>query len=233
MTNTLICIYTCSRDIECDILIRESDWYLKNQSPVLFVTCDPSITHDYIFQHKSNKLIIKTEESYTNLSTKTLKMIQAVVAEMQFDYMVKVDSTLINYRMKTESWHKWSAFEEFIASDKSLQVYGGIKYWKHLKLRRTLAWHRDRGISVNKDDIVNIFRGNIPYDKHKNKWYKVKFPGWWTGKCYVINREFAEYISLNGDSINSMFIKANLGAPEDLYIGNMYSRYNKLRPYYE
>ena len=93
----LICIYTCNRDAESVAELKDTDWFKdvssRDNFEIIQVLADPSIKEEYAF--KNNILTLKTEESYDNLCIKTYKMIDACSKLFNFDYLLKIDSSII------------------------------------------------------------------------------------------------------------------------------------------
>ena len=76
----LVCIYTCENDVDSLNKLKETGWYKKysqyNNITIIDVYADENINQEY--NYKNNELTVKTEESYTNLSIKTYKMISLI-----------------------------------------------------------------------------------------------------------------------------------------------------------
>ena len=104
----LICIYTCIKDQPRLKKLKETDWYRQvttdDECTVIEVYADPSISEEYIYTEGENVLIVRAEEVYNKLSIKTYSMIKACVNLMEFDYLVKVDATVIDYKYP-HLWH--------------------------------------------------------------------------------------------------------------------------------
>lgn len=219
--NVLSCIYTCGKDAEYDYQIKSTDWYLNNTQCKVFVTCDQNIPRNYIYDPKNETMVLNTKESYSNLAVKTFKMIESCVKEFDFDFLVKVDSTLINYRNQTQQFHLWSTFEKFFNDTKSYsKEYNGVKRWHRFQINEAMLWSQHQGMLPVQRKMVDIFRGNVPFEARCGKWYNTKFPGYFSGKSYLISRKFSEYIVDEGKVICDRFVDAKFPT-EDVYIGNM------------
>ena len=118
----LICIYTCPEDQQHLTKLKQTDWYKQviedMNCIVLEVYANPNIHKDSILELNENMkdgtLTIKTEEAYSKLGLKTYYMIKACTSHFNsFDYLIKVDSTIIDYVKRPEAHLKFEHFVKF------------------------------------------------------------------------------------------------------------------------
>ena len=88
----LVCIYTCENDVDSLNKLKETGWYKKysqyNNITIIDVYADENINQEY--NYKNNELTVKTEESNTNLSIKTYKMIETCINLLKAGHDVSV-----------------------------------------------------------------------------------------------------------------------------------------------
>jgi len=209
MIKKLVCIYTCEADKDDMLFIKNTDWYhdtiRSSDSKIIKVLASPYVSTSKL---EGDTLWVHAPESYSTLSLKTYAMISACVELLDFQYLIKVDSSLTRY--KPRSYRQALTFENFIKNfykEDFYQEYNGL-----FKIESSSAdlgkWAKLRGLD------------NFDLDKLSDK----NVPDWFCGKCYVIEREVAEFISSNGGKCAEDHANF-LGGSEDLMVGKMYSIY--------
>jgi len=211
----LICVYTCQRDVEFLNKLKQTDWYKEatadKNNTVFSVYADPTIGEEYIIDKQNNTLIVKAEEEYSKLSLKTYQMIKACVDFEEFDYLIKVDSTIVDDLTMNSRGMRFETFLNKYYSRSLYEDYDG-------------PWF----LSVTNKNIINWFK--MQGISHTNP-YKVfksdeDIPSFYSGKSYIVGYEFCKYISKNGKPLAELMVE-HVGGAEDLTIATLYEEYKK------
>ena len=100
----LVCIYTCRKhaDLLEAFYATEFGQYLKGlpSTLILEIYADPEISES---MHINEKLILKTDEKYENLSVKTHLMIDYCISNFKFRNLLKVDVSTVLPRSNLDS----------------------------------------------------------------------------------------------------------------------------------
>jgi len=205
----LICIYTCHKNAKSLALLKETNWYkttIANKNNTVYsVYADLSIDKEYILNKENNTLVVKAEENYAKLSLKTYQMIKACVEFQNFDYLIKVDSTVID-----EARFSFKYFEEKYYSENFYKEYGGIKHWSPPPTISGIArWAKEKGIDTQPHNIYATDQ---------------EVPSYYDGKCYVVDFEFCKYISENGE-VTAKLLAQHMAGAEDHLIAIMHKKY--------
>ena len=202
----LICIYTCIKDQPRLKKLKETDWYRQvttdDECTVIEVYADPSISEEYIYTEGENVLIVRAEEVYNKLSIKTYSMIKACVNLMEFDYLVKVDATVIDYKYPHPSLN-YNHFLKMFNQPEFFKEYGGMHCWENIASDIGRFPTAARGMSL----------GLLPENF-----------SFYSGKCYVIDNNVCKYIAKHGETTAYSFAKHINGA-EDLMVYKLYKSY--------
>lgn len=203
--SAIICIYTCIPHEKYNLKIKSTEWYkslLKDKNfKILFVYADNSLSKKFFLQ--KDKLFVKTKEDYLNLSLKTFMMIDACNKFFDFEYLIKIDASLIDYSSKNESL----SFDNFLKwfEDKMWQSdYSGIFKNENVKIESLDRWRVSKKIS-NKCNVYKIYK----VDKIFN---------YYSGKCYSLSFENCKKINDIRIAIN---YKLYIYGIEDIMISEM------------
>ena len=210
----LICIYTCIKDQPRLKKLKETDWYRQvttdDECTVIEVYADPSISEEYIYTEGENVLIVRAEEVYNKLSIKTYSMIKACVSLMEFDYLVKVDATLIDY-IHPHPDMNFNYFKEMYNKPEFCQEYNGIVLWEGVSAASHYAWtQRKRIPNINLNTLYELMGK--------------EYISFYSGKCYVIDNNVCKYIAKHGETTAYVFAQ-HIGGNEDLMVNKLYKSY--------
>ena len=203
----LICIYTCENDVDSLNELKETEWYKKysqyNNITIIDVYADENINQEY--NYKNNELTVKTEESYTNLSIKTYKMIETCINIFDFNFLIKLDSAII--QNKYNHINSKFSFEYFVKSFKSgkiLKDYGGCCPILATSIDSLNHWSNSKGLESSPSLFLMSIGRELP--QH-----------YWAGSSYCLSRKNCLKVIKNED----VFSKAKdyMCGIEDLSIG--------------
>ena len=187
--SAIICIYTCSNHEEYNLKIKSSDWYKKisndNNFKIIFVYADKSINKKFLL--KGNNLYLNTEENYLNLSVKTFMMIKYCLKIFNFDYLIKIDSSLIEYKSYNEKL-SFDSFEKWFYEKKWRSSYSGIFLNKDVSIKSINYWKNSKGIK-KRCKIFKLYK-------------KDKVFNYYSGKAYSISKSNCKKVISNKNAIN-------------------------------
>ena len=181
----LICIYTCEKDIDSLNKLKDTNWYkdvsINSNNRILNIFADPLINKKYILQ--GNCLKLNTQESYNNLCIKTYKMLEACRELFDFDYLLKIDSNIIENRHNKTS-HLFS-FEYFIHKYYNTGVigeYNGLTPIMGNTVKQFKSWANSKKLSVMPESLLSKLGAN--------KWPM----NYWAGGCYCLGKKSIDKI---------------------------------------
>ena len=205
----LICIYSCKSDTASLEKLKNSEWYKKYSKykniKTLDCTADPNIEGESIIN--DSKLIVKTEESYDNLSIKTYKIIKTCYDNFDFDFLIKLDATFIenNHAHMGYIWSFENFEKKFLQGKFTSKNYSGSVPIMNNTPESFQRWADGKGLTIN--PITFMMKCGIN-----------KFPEpYYGGKCYSLSRLYCETIIDNEDVFT--YGKLYLGGCEDACIG--------------
>jgi hypothetical protein len=210
----LVCIYTCRKhaDLLAAFYATEFGQYLKGlQNTLILETyADPEISES---MHVNEKLILKTNEKYENLSVKTYLMIDYCVSNFKFRNLLKVDVTTVLPRSNLDSASSHAEITpdqlvRFLGDRGKFGDYEGIKLLSDAGRSGAENWARKKGGAI---DYLRVF-GNR------------NMPPYYTGKCYFLSHCFARFISQHGASMAREHAHYLMGS-EDVMIGRLYGAF--------
>lgn len=212
----LICIYTCEKDKKSLCNFKQTNLYKELQNDK-----NTKILEVYAGSNKTqlleNKLLLDCEEDYARLSIKTYKMISECVKSINFDVLIKIDCNIFEYKNKNFGFNKKIKKDLFnekcvtamIFSDKIQSDYFGSGLTFLRSFDSLSKWSTYKKVKLKcKKSSINFGK---PY---------------YTGKFYMCDKNFCEYISHYGKN-KAIYFAENLGGIEDLYIGELYAKYNR------
>ncbi len=210
----LACIYTCAAhaDLLKEFHASELGQFLRGWQGirVIEVHADPALDQAHF---DGIRLTVPGEERYTALSIKTHRMVAECVRRFQFQRLLKIDVTTVLTRMEGPEYVGRTpldipALVAFLrGSDRERQYDGFIL---HAEAGRDGAenWAAKKGSRI---DYERLF-GTAP------------MPPFYSGKCYLLGRDFAEFVAASGAGIAAEHEQFFLGA-EDVMIGRLHRRY--------
>ena len=188
--------------------------YLRDlpSAKVLEVYADPDIEVSTVL---NKKLIVKSEERYENLSSKTYNMIDYCVRNYNFQHLLKIDVTTImtSYEGKEYKERKPIELDKLIDYLKKAPLnkdYDGFIMHANATKANAESWASKKG-------------GRIDYEKIFGD---DKISPFYSGKCYFLSKRFARFVSLNGLHVAEEQKKYFLGA-EDVMIGRLYQKFKE------
>jgi hypothetical protein len=208
----LICINYCDKDLASLDKLRASSWYKDCESnpnvTIIEYKADPSLgDNDFSFCGKN--LVVNTSESYDNLCIKTLKMLNACHTALSFDFLIKIDCTIIEGRHNHIS--DLFSFENFVKtfySNTLFQEYEGCVPITHSSVGSFRAWASSKKLFVLPEILLSKYDLEI-LPQH-----------YWAGSCYCLQQNIIAKI-LEQDNLFKDFQEL-MGGCEDLCIGLAY-----------
>tara|TARA_B100000035_G_scaffold106874_1_gene90641 strand:+ start:790 stop:1446 length:657 start_codon:yes stop_codon:yes gene_type:complete len=203
----LVCIYTCEKDRSSLEKLKSTNWYKdissRNNFQAIDVFADESINEEY--QLKNNTLTVKTQESYDNLCIKTYKMIQACNQLFEFDYLLKIDSNIIeNRHNKTSMLFSFEYFLEKFYNSGVIGEYNGLTPIAGNTIESFRNWANSKSLFVMPEVILSELGGNC--------WPK----SYWAGGCYCLGKNSILKILQRKDLFDKF--KNLMGGCEDMAI---------------
>jgi len=219
MTNTsnlFVGIYSCQSDLDHLGALEATSFYstlLQDSSVQVYKVFAGS--KSFSIRHDQNIIHLPCEESYDKLSLKTFNMIKYSL-QFEYDYLVKVDSTLASYYLKKHS--KSVAVLNKISPEQALSSlydpeffrvpYNGLVMQSATK-DGVDNWAKQKGLFCSYHDVFGDRATTPPY---------------YIGKFYSLRRDLCEYIAIEGVEMAREHVLC-LGGAEDLMIGRLYERW--------
>lgn len=212
----LVCIYTCEKDKYSLSQFKKTKLYKQLK---LDDSC--CVIEVYAGSNKisfeNGILRLTSPEEYSKLSLKTYEMITQCCSRLDFDYLFKIDCNVFEHK------NDGVGFPEEIRSDlfREELIEKLILDDSYLKLD-----YSGSAISyIRTSDSLNKWATckNLNVAKLKPQ-HRAPF---FTGKFYGMSRSFCEFIAKNGKN-EAYYFADNYGGAEDIYIGHMFSKYNKV-----
>lgn len=218
--NLFVGVYSCQSDLDHLSLLELTDFHKK-------LLNDPSVQLYKIFAgsesfklcHNSNSIYLPCDESYDKLSLKTFNMIKFSL-RFEYDYLVKVDSTLASYHLKQHS--KSAAILDKLSPAHALSKvydpeffrvpYNGLVMQSATK-EGVENWAKQKLLSCSYHDVFGD---------------KLVTPPYYLGKLYALRRDLCEFIASEGIDMAWEHVSC-LGGSEDLMIGRLYERWLQLK----
>lgn len=212
----LACIYTCEAHRHLSERFHASEvGTLLRRAPgtrIVEVYADAGAGHSHI---EGNSMILRTNESYRELPIKTHRMVDFSVRNFRFDNLLKIDITTVMTQSELGSpeYAERQAIDmpsvaEFLRrADFSLD-YMGLQLHERAGREGAENWARKKGLDIDYD----LLFGQGP------------MPPFYSGKCYVISRRFAEFIARFGAD-TAIEQHQYLPGSEDVMVGRMYERF--------
>lgn len=202
----VVCIYTCLKDENKLNVFKNTSLYKKliDSPHIVLEVYSNSDKNKQI----GNKLFLRGNDSYNELSIKTYEMISYCVKNYKFDNIIKIDSSLCyDETLETEKWRKNftpNVIQKFVEKP-NFNDYDGILY-------TTLTQNTFKQWALRKKLKVNCVKSLIGKDT---------FNSYFVGKCYSVSYIFANFIA-NKCKNRAYLFKSNYGGIEDLFIGKSY-----------
>ncbi len=211
----LACIYTCAAHAPWLARFHASavGRYLHDRpgTRIVEVVADPSASPPGRID--GSRLVVSAEERYEALSVKTHRMIRTAVEQDSFDTLLKIDVTMVMTQMDGPEYADRAAIDpeallRFLREADPAVDYQGLML--HAAAGRDGAenWARKKGGTI---DYQAIF-GDGP------------MPPFYSGKCYLISRRFAEYVAREGEPVAEQQRRLFLGS-EDVMIGRLHEAF--------
>lgn len=215
----LVCVYTCEAhewllqrfyESPVGVLLRENP-----DAVIVEVHADASLAHSRMAGHRMQ---LKAQECYQELSIKTHRMIELAVREFEFQSLLKIDVTTAMTEMDSPEYADrkpmdMDALAGFLREADYGRDYLGFMHHVHAGREGAENWARKKGGRI---DYERIF-GEGP------------IPPFYSGKCYIISRRFAEYIARQGAEAAQEQAQHFLGS-EDVMVGRLYQRFAASSP---
>lgn len=209
---TLICINTCLSDSKSLEKLKSTDWY-KNISnsdryEVIIALADPNVGTSFTFE---DKLIIKTEEEYTNLCMKTFYIVDYFMQNTIFDFLMKVDSKIIEGQHNgVSSQFSFEHFEQKFKEGAFLENYGGACPIIGANPNQLRFWASTKNLTV----MPELLLSEIGIEEFPFKY--------WAGSSYSLSRGNAYKITQHKHVFESF--KNLMAGCEDLCVGTVVNK---------
>ena len=214
----LLCVYTCEADQAYLEALKQTPFYARAAAAetirILEVFADPARDRPIL---EGNRLILDCLEDYGSLSIKTQRMLRYCHAHFTFDYLLKLDCTLVDYARRPSNRSSEFLRQVFTPDNVERLIfdpafyageYLGL-YWQTANRAGVANWARIKGLPP--PDMERIFgaRQELSY---------------FAGKFYALGRRFCGFIADRGEAMAREHQQALHGS-EDLMIGRLYERY--------
>ena len=207
----LVCVYTCEADAELLMQFHESELgqFLSRWpgARLLEVYADASVPRARLV---GNRLTIRANEIYGELSIKTHRMIEHCVRHFRFHRLLKIDVANVKTQLDDPKFSgrkpvNLPAMIEYLRSSDANKDYDG--FLMHARQRRedVERWAARKGATI---DLARVF-GDLP------------IPPYFGGLCYFLSRRFANYVAENGASVADCHARYLVGS-EDVMIGRLF-----------
>ena len=209
---TLVCINTCLNDAKALNELKQTDWYKFIESSPEYVPitviADPDVGHSFVYE---DKLIIKTEEEYTNLCMKTFYMVDYFMQNTIYDYFMKVDSNIIkgNHNATSELF----SFDHFLKKFNEgafKNQYGGACPILGANPNQLRHWANSKQLSV----MPELLLTELGIDE-----FPIKY---WAGSSYSLARGNTYKITQHKHVFHSF--KNLMAGCEDLCVGTIVNK---------
>jgi len=165
--------------------------------------------------HKK-EIMLSTHERYGALSLKTHKMMDFCVNHFEFQHLLKIDVTTI---MKTFEGAEYEGRKpidlgellSFLKTAPFDNDYDGFILHRSATRNNAENWAAKKGETISFEKVFG----------------DSNMPPFFSGKCYIVSQRFARYVSEYGQEMAEEHEQYFLGA-EDLMIGRMYQRFEKM-----
>ena len=214
--NLLACVYTC--EAHRGLLDR---FYSSEVGTLLRATpgvCVVEVYADAGFpasRLEGNRILLRSNENYRELSIKTHRMIEFGVHNFSFDNLLKIDITTVLTQSELGSPEyaerkamDMAAIAEFLRLADYGRDYVGFMLHERAGKDGAENWARKKGVDI---DYARLFGDDL-------------MPPFYSGKCYVISRRFAEFIALFGAGMAVEQQQYMLGS-EDVMVGRLFGRF--------
>ena len=214
----LLCIYTCEADRLYLEQLKSSRLYARAAAAerihILEVYAEPELACPTL---QDGRLILSCPEAYGSLSIKTHAMLDYCHAHFDFNYLLKLDCTLVDYasRPSNRSSEQLNRVFNLDAVERLIfdpafydSEYIGL-HWQHASRDGIAQWAKVKGLPALDLDQIFGERDEISY---------------YAGKFYALGRCFCRFIARHGATMAQEHQHALHGS-EDLMIGRLYERY--------
>ena len=214
MKKILICVYTCEADRHMleEFNLSPIGIFLRKMpgANLVYVYADPDIPSSF---HRGQELFLRSPERYDALSLKTAEMIKYAVHNFEFHRLVKIDVTCVRTDFSARGYEGRVALDIeklvcFLSCADPVEDYDGFILHAGANRENAEAWAAKKGGII---DYSRLF-GDGP------------MPPFFSGKCYVLSRKFAEFVAEFGSSVAHEHSVYMLGS-EDTMVGRLYQMF--------
>jgi len=194
--------------------VSEFGVFLQNSPEIktVEVYADPQIKKPVFYQ---DKIVLPTAEKYENLSVKSFMMIDYCMTNFSFSHLVKVDVTVAMTDFNSPAYAGKQKINlqdliQLLNDPKSYKDYSGFNLIKGAGKVGAEGWAAKKGGSI---DYGKIFGDE-------------DMPEYFSGKLYILSRNFAQFIKTNGSVIAKEQVEYFMGS-EDVMIGRLYEKFSR------
>ena len=208
----IVCIYTCDADdhllkaFYSSVVMKELKG--RKNTELIEVRASDAIEQD---EFLSPRLTVKTTEHYANLPRKSFCMISYLSARFEFDYILKIDVTTLTTAISNKllTGGKQVSEPELLEYINDVAFYRDYNGYVQLNAKRKGAenWANKKGIDI---DYQKVFDTD-------------DMPSFYSGKMWLIDRNFAVFIADCGGATVDDFSK--YFPAEDVMIGFLYQKF--------
>lgn len=212
--NLLVCVYTCTaHEAFLEAFSISSVARFLGERPktrIVPVYAEMGISQPEI---AGGRLLVPAEETYEKLSLKTYEMIAAACELFQFDWLLKIDVSVVRRNFSDPEYADRKPIDlddllAYLQQAPNNGDYDGYTFMQSPSRDGALNWARKKGKAINYERIF----GDGP------------MCSFYSGKCYFISRRLAEFIRREGEAIAREQAEHFLGS-EDVMIGRLYEKF--------
>lgn len=195
----VICIYSSIDHQDKIKKLKNTIWYkdFSRNSNLNFFEIYGGAKNTY---SQDGKIFLNVEEGYDKLSLKTFKMIEYFYKYHDFDYLLKIDSSIID-RDSSIRQYTFDNFENNFRYKLFNRDYDGVLNVENHSFRYIRQWAQSKNMQAYPEKIF------------KNE----KIPDFWGGNAYALSRKSCKVLSQNGDTFSEF--KKHMCGCEDLCVG--------------
>jgi len=195
----LICIYSSIDHQDKIKKLKNTIWYkdFSRNSNLNFFEIYGGAENTYT---KGGKVFLNVEEGYDKLSLKTFKMIEHFNKYYDFDYLLKIDSSIID-RDSSIRQYTFHNFENNFRYKLFERDYDGVLNVENHNFRYIHQWAQSKNMKAYPEKIF------------KNE----KIPDFWGGNAYALSKKSCKILSQNREVFHDF--KQYMCGCEDLCVG--------------
>lgn len=195
----LICIYSSLHHEDKVKQIKKSVWFndFNRHANTKFFEVYGGAENTYSL---GNKVFLSVDEDYKKLSLKTYKMIEYFNKYHDFDFLLKIDSSIID-RDSDVRQYTFSNFENNYRNKLFIRDYDGVLNVENHSFQYIQQWANSKNLKVEPEKIFG----------------DEKIPDFWGGNAYVLSKKACGILSQNENYF--LDFEKHMAGCEDLCVG--------------